>query len=63
LQAPALVLLGTRDRAALPWHAADFEPYAPNMRLERVDGAGHALVDDRPDLVLETIRSFLVARE
>jgi len=59
LQAPALVLLGTRDRARLPWRIEDYEPYAPNMTVEPVEGAGHALVEDRPALVLEKIRGFL----
>jgi pimeloyl-ACP methyl ester carboxylesterase len=59
LRAPALVLLGTRDKARLPWRAEDYEPYAPNMTVEPVEGAGHALVEDEPALVLRRIRSFL----
>jgi pimeloyl-ACP methyl ester carboxylesterase len=60
LQAPGLVLLGEHDLAHLPWSADEWQPYAPNTTLERVPGAGHALVDDAPELVLAKIREFLV---
>jgi pimeloyl-ACP methyl ester carboxylesterase len=61
LQAPGLVLLGDRDLAHLPWRAEEWQCCAPNTRLEHVSGAGHALVDDAPELVLGTIRRFLLA--
>jgi pimeloyl-ACP methyl ester carboxylesterase len=60
MKAPGLVLHGERDRAYLPWRPAEYQPYAPNLTHEIVAGAGHALIEDRPDLVLEKIRSFLV---
>jgi pimeloyl-ACP methyl ester carboxylesterase len=60
LQAPGLVLLGERDRAHLPWWPNEWQPYAPNTTLERVPHAGHALVEDAPELVLAKIRRFLL---
>jgi pimeloyl-ACP methyl ester carboxylesterase len=61
LEAPGLILLGNRDRAYLPWWDKEWQPYAPNSRLERVPGANHALVDDAPEVVLGKIREFLLA--
>ena len=61
LKAPGLVLHGDGDRAYLPWRSSEYQPYAPNLTHEFVAGAGHALVEDRPDIVLEKIRSFLIS--
>lgn len=61
LRAPALALHGERDRAFIPWRAKDYEPYAPNLSHEVVRDAGHALVEDRPELILERIRTFLLS--
>jgi pimeloyl-ACP methyl ester carboxylesterase len=61
LQAPGVVLLGDRDLAHLPWREEEWRPYAPDTTLERVPGAGHALVDDAPERVLQAIRDFLLA--
>jgi pimeloyl-ACP methyl ester carboxylesterase len=60
LEAPALVLHGERYKAYLPWRPEDYRPYAPNLIRQVVPGAGHALVEDRPDVVLEKIRQFLL---
>jgi pimeloyl-ACP methyl ester carboxylesterase len=32
--------------------------YADDMRVELVDGAGHFIADERPDLVLDRALSF-----
>jgi pimeloyl-ACP methyl ester carboxylesterase len=61
LATPGLVMLGERDLAHLPWWPQEWQPYAPNTTLERVPGAGHALVEDAPELVLSRVREFLLA--
>jgi pimeloyl-ACP methyl ester carboxylesterase len=60
LDVPTLFLYGERDRAFIPWHPKDYQPYAPKLTIEKVPGAGHALLEDRPALVLERIQGFLL---
>ena len=56
---PVRWLSGTEDPVIIPelvdWYGdkiADFE-------IELVDGVGHWIVDQRPDLVLDRVRGFL----
>lgn len=63
LDVPTLFLFGERDRAFIPWRPKDYEPYAPCLTVEKVEDAGHALLEDQPALVLERIRDFLLAVE
>jgi pimeloyl-ACP methyl ester carboxylesterase len=62
LTVPTLLMFGTRD-FAIPIDAVrHFEPYADDMRLETVEGIGHYIADERPDLVAERAREFFAAR-
>jgi pimeloyl-ACP methyl ester carboxylesterase len=63
LRVPTLFLFGERDRAFIPWRPKEYEPYAPALTVEKVENAGHALLEDRPALVGERIRDFLLAAE
>jgi pimeloyl-ACP methyl ester carboxylesterase len=51
LDVPTWLMVGERDLIALGADLKGFEGHAPRMSLERVPGAGHFLVDERPDLV------------
>jgi len=58
LRVPTKLLFGTGD-AALNHHLlAGYERHADEMQLEKVDGCGHFIVDEMPDLVAERAREF-----
>jgi pyruvate dehydrogenase E2 component (dihydrolipoamide acetyltransferase) len=56
LPMPVSVLWGTED-TVLPFAQASDLP--PHFQLQVLSGAGHMLIEERPDTVLETIRSRL----
>jgi pimeloyl-ACP methyl ester carboxylesterase len=62
LHVPTLLLFGTGDFAIHPSALEGYEPYADDMRVEFVEGAGHFLVDARPDLVAERALEFFEGR-
>jgi pimeloyl-ACP methyl ester carboxylesterase len=62
LTVPTLMLFGTDDFAITPETVEGFEPFADDMRLELVEGVGHFIVDERPDLVAQRAREFFAAR-
>jgi pimeloyl-ACP methyl ester carboxylesterase len=51
LTVPARLLVGRRDQAIPEAVVQGFEPHADDMSLELVDGCGHFLPEERPDLV------------
>jgi len=57
LRVPALHLNGAEDplTRAVPGH---WRRYADDMRLERVDGCGHFLAEERPDELLDRVVPF-----
>jgi pimeloyl-ACP methyl ester carboxylesterase len=59
LTVPTLLLFGARDLYLTPKLVEGYEPYADQMRVEVVPGAGHFLVDERPGLVADRAREFL----
>lgn len=59
LTVPTLLLAGTRDRLLPPKCLAGYEPYADDLRLQLIAGAGHALPEERPAAVSASIRAFL----
>lgn len=60
LTVPTLLLFGTRDLYVTPKLLEGYEPYTDQMRVEIVEGAGHFLVDERPDLVSDRAREFFL---
>jgi pimeloyl-ACP methyl ester carboxylesterase len=58
LRVPTLLLFGARDLYITPKLLEGWEPYADEMRVEIVPGAGHFLVDGRPELVCDRAREF-----
>ncbi|MGE5407967.1 MAG: alpha/beta fold hydrolase [Syntrophothermus sp.] len=55
VDAPATVLFGTRDRISTPAHAHRVARDLPRASPVRVEGVGHMLPQQRPELVAEAI--------
>jgi pimeloyl-ACP methyl ester carboxylesterase len=58
LTVPTLMLHGAEDRILREPFLRGFEPFADDMRLELVPGAGHFIADEKPELVAQRIRAF-----
>jgi proline iminopeptidase len=56
---PVLVIHGTKDRSAAYGGGRDWARALPNARLLTVDNAGHVPWIEAPELVLDSIRTFL----
>jgi pimeloyl-ACP methyl ester carboxylesterase len=59
LQVPTRMLFGVDDAAVRPELVDTSKAHAVDMHLERVEGCGHFIADERPDLVAERAREFL----
>ncbi|MEW2508390.1 alpha/beta hydrolase [Amycolatopsis sp. NPDC047767] len=59
LRPPALLLAGRADLFTPPAMPGDATPHGVDLRVEVVDGAGHHLPEERPDLVAAKIREHL----
>lgn len=59
LSCPALVVLGTRDVMTPPKAARALASAIADTRVVEIEGAGHALMTERPDEVLDALRRFL----
>jgi pimeloyl-ACP methyl ester carboxylesterase len=60
LKVPTRMLFGTDDAALRPELLAGYERHAEDMDVELVDGCGHFIADERPELVAERTREFFV---
>jgi pimeloyl-ACP methyl ester carboxylesterase len=49
---------GTNDFVLAPSELGGYEPYADDLRVELVTGAGHFLAEERPQFVAETAVRF-----
>jgi pimeloyl-ACP methyl ester carboxylesterase len=58
---PTLILWGDRDRIIPVDHAYATHELLPGSRLEIVEGAGHFLPIERPDVVAAILDDFLVS--
>jgi pimeloyl-ACP methyl ester carboxylesterase len=58
LTIPTRLVVGRRDQAVAEAAVRGFEPYADDMSLELVDGCGHFLPEERPDLVVRHAREL-----
>jgi pimeloyl-ACP methyl ester carboxylesterase len=59
IQVPTLVMWGMEDTALLPSLVDGLEEYIPKLTLERVPGATHWIIHERPQFVAERIEAFL----
>lgn len=58
LKVPTRMLFGTGDAALNHKLLAGYERHADDMQVEKVEGCGHFIADERPDLVAERARDF-----
>lgn len=58
---PTLVLWAMEDAALLPELVDGLEEYVPQLTLEKVPGASHWIVHERPQFVAERLAAFLAA--
>lgn len=56
---PTLVLWGMDDGALLPSLVDGLEEYVPRLTLEKVEGASHWIVHERPQWVAQRLGAFL----
>jgi len=61
LTVPTLHLHGTEDAALRPHMLAGWQRHADDMRVELVEGCGHFIVDEAPDLVADRAIAFFSA--
>jgi pimeloyl-ACP methyl ester carboxylesterase len=59
IDVPVRFLHGLDDPVIKPLMTRPFQDRATDFRLETVDGAGHWIVEQRPELVLDRLRAFL----
>jgi pimeloyl-ACP methyl ester carboxylesterase len=58
LTVPTLMLHGIEDKILREPFLRGFEPFADDMALEPVSGAGHFIADERPELVARRVLDF-----
>jgi pimeloyl-ACP methyl ester carboxylesterase len=58
LTVPTRIVFGERDRYVSPRLLTGYERYADDMEVELVPDSGHFIVEEKPDLVVERLRSF-----
>jgi pimeloyl-ACP methyl ester carboxylesterase len=58
LTVPTLMLHGKEDKILREPFLRGFEPFADDMTLELVPGAGHFIADERPDFVADRVQAF-----
>lgn len=57
---PTQIIWGMKDPVFVPWFLDQFEKRLPNHApTVRIEDASHFLQDDRPDLIVPVIRSFM----
>ena len=56
---PHLVVWGMDDVALLPECLDGLEELAPDLRIVRVEGAGHWILHSKPEPVIAAIEEFL----
>jgi pimeloyl-ACP methyl ester carboxylesterase len=61
LTVPTRLLFGVRDVMLSTALTQGWEGHADDMAVEYVEGCGHFIAEERPDLVAERIRAFMTA--
>ena len=56
---PVLVIAGSQDRMTAPKASKALAEAIPGARLVIIPGSGHALMAERPDAVLDSLRDFV----
>lgn len=61
IAAPVLIVAGSLDRMTPPKAAGDLLECIPGARLVTLEGSGHALMAEKPDVVLDVLRDFIAS--
>ena len=61
LTVPTRIVFGERDRYVSPKLLPGYEPYADDMEVELVPDSGHFIVEEKPDLVVDSLREFFAS--
>jgi pimeloyl-ACP methyl ester carboxylesterase len=61
LACPVLIVSGSRDMMTHPKAAAKLAAAIKDVRSVSLEGAGHALMAEQPDAVLDSLRGFIPA--
>jgi len=56
---PTLVLWAMNDAALPPELVDGLEEYIPQLRLEKVEGASHWIIHERPQFIAQRLAEFL----
>ncbi|MDP2822882.1 MAG: alpha/beta hydrolase [Sulfuritalea sp.] len=59
LSCPAMIISGSRDMMTHPKAAAKLAAAISDVSSVKLDGAGHALMSEQPDAVLDALRGFI----
>ncbi|GHT83867.1 alpha/beta hydrolase [Betaproteobacteria bacterium] len=59
ISAPALVVIGTQDKMTSPKAGKAVHAAIPGAKLVAIPGSGHALMAERPDEVLDALKTFI----
>ncbi|MHA7880193.1 MAG: alpha/beta fold hydrolase [Saccharospirillum sp.] len=61
ISSPALILWGRED-TWIPWaRGAELQRLIPDARLRVIDGAGHLIIEEKPETLLQEITAFVAA--
>lgn len=63
IQIPSVVVCGRKDRSTPPWHSVEIGKRIPNARNVWLDGIGHAVNWEAPQVILESIESLITEDE
>jgi pimeloyl-ACP methyl ester carboxylesterase len=61
LTTPTLWLHGTGDQVIGRHMVEALRPHADDLQIEWVEGCGHFIAEERPDLVADRVRAFFAA--
>ena len=58
VKCPVLIIAGSRDQMTTPRATQEFMQRIPHAKTVLLEGAGHALMSEQPDAVLDALIKF-----
>jgi pimeloyl-ACP methyl ester carboxylesterase len=62
LEMPVLIATGRHDPVVTPERIRGAEPFAPDLRVEVIEGAGHFTPEEAPEQVAQLLAEHVGAR-
>jgi pimeloyl-ACP methyl ester carboxylesterase len=62
IRTPTLMIAGDQDRAIPLWQQRKICDRLPNARWMEIEGSGHVVYIERPDVFFPTMKAFMKAR-